>query len=93
MKAEWRNVRRLLCVRLDSLGTSACARPPCALKEGLPGSQLTLLGSDAGAQLAPWIPEIDRVLRFAAPWMKHGSGSGHVDEEHRAATRPVTGRR
>ena len=80
MKAGWRNVRRLLCVRLDSLGDVLMCTPAMrALKEGLPGSRLTLLSSDAGAQLAPLIPEIDAVLRFAAPWMKHGSGSSRVD--------------
>ena len=82
MKTAWRNARRLLCVRLDSLGDVLMCTPAMrALKEALPGSHLTLLGSAGGAQLAPFVPEIDAVLRFAAPWMKHPVGANPVTDK------------
>jgi lipopolysaccharide heptosyltransferase II len=41
-----------------------------ALKESLPGSRVTLLTSPPGAAPAPYIPEIDDVLVYEAPWLK-----------------------
>jgi lipopolysaccharide heptosyltransferase II len=41
-----------------------------ALKESLPGSQITLMTSAAGAEPAPFLPEIDDVLVYEAPWLK-----------------------
>jgi ADP-heptose:LPS heptosyltransferase len=41
-----------------------------ALKNSLPGSRITLLTSPSGAEPAPYLPEIDQVLVYEAPWMK-----------------------
>jgi lipopolysaccharide heptosyltransferase II len=41
-----------------------------ALKTTGEGRRLTLLTSRSGAQVAPFIPDIDEVLRFDAPWVK-----------------------
>ncbi|MFM8322498.1 MAG: glycosyltransferase family 9 protein, partial [Chloroflexota bacterium] len=69
--AAWRSARRILCVRLDTLGDVLMTTPALrALKDGLPGCQLTLLTSPAGAAIASLVPEIDAVQVYPAPWMK-----------------------
>jgi lipopolysaccharide heptosyltransferase II len=69
----WQDARNLLCVRLDYLGDVLMCTPALrALKQSVPGRRITLLGSGGGAALAPYVPEIDDVVAYAAPWMKHG---------------------
>ena len=64
--------RRILCVRLDSLGDVLMCTPAIrALRDTLPGCHLTLLTSPSGAAVAPFIPELDSVIPYRAPWMKH----------------------
>jgi ADP-heptose:LPS heptosyltransferase len=66
----WRDVKNLLCVRLDSLGDVLMTTPAMrALRETL-GCRLTLLTSPAGAALDGLLPEADEVLAWRAPWMK-----------------------
>ena len=68
----WRAARRILCIRLDSLGDVLMCTPAIrALRNSLPGCHLTLLSSPSGAAVAPYIPELDAAISFAAPWMKH----------------------
>ena len=68
--SDWQGVRRLLCVRLDSIGDVLMTTPAIrAFRETL-GCRITLLASGAGAATAPYLPEIDEVIEFAAPWMK-----------------------
>lgn len=75
----WRSARRILCVRLDSLGDLLMCTPALrALRAALPGRKLTLLGSAAGAAALPFIPELDDVIVHAAPWMK-GAASDPID--------------
>ncbi len=75
----WRSARRILCVRLDSLGDVLMCTPALrALRAALPGRTLTLLGSAAGAAALPFIPELDDVIVHAAPWMK-GDASDPAD--------------
>jgi lipopolysaccharide heptosyltransferase II len=73
--SDWKRVRRLLCVRLDSLGDVLMTTPAIrAFRETL-GCSVTLLTSAAGAAAAAFVPEVDEVLRFAAPWMKAAGGA------------------
>jgi lipopolysaccharide heptosyltransferase II len=51
----------------DVLMTTPAMR---ALKSTLPGRSLTLLTSSAGADVAPFIPEVDDVISYEAPWLK-----------------------
>lgn len=68
----WQAVRRILCVRLDSLGDVLMCTPAIrALRHSLPGCHLTLLTSPSGAAVAPYIPELDAAISYRAPWMKH----------------------
>lgn len=74
MKPSWDKAKRLLCVRLDSLGDVLMCTPAMrALRETVPGRRITLLSSPGAAALQPFIPEIDDVIVYEAPWMKAGN--------------------
>jgi ADP-heptose:LPS heptosyltransferase len=63
MTAPWRQARRILCVRLDSLGDVLMCTPAMrALREAVPGRTLTLLGSPSGVAALPFIPELDDAI-------------------------------
>lgn len=67
----WERAKRILCVRLDSLGDILMTTPALrALKTAIPDRHLALLTSPAGAEVAALIPEIDEVIVYEAPWMK-----------------------
>ena len=69
--SAWQGVRRLLCVRLDSLGDVLMTTPAMrAFRESIPGCRVTLLTSPAGAAAAAHVPEVDDTIVFNAPWMK-----------------------
>jgi lipopolysaccharide heptosyltransferase II len=71
MERDWGNARKILCVRLDSLGDVLMTTPAIrALKESASDRQITLLTSPAGAAVAPLVPEIDHFIVYEAPWMK-----------------------
>src|SRR3954470_18987950 len=77
----WQNVRRLLCVRLDSLGDVLMTTPAMrAFRQSL-DCRVTLLTSAAGAAVAPFVPEIDDAIVFAAPWMKATGAAPTRDAE------------
>jgi ADP-heptose:LPS heptosyltransferase len=81
MTESWHGIRRLLCVRLDSLGDVLMTTPAMrAFCQSL-GCRITLLTSAAGAAVAPFVPEIDDVIVFAAPWMKSTTGAPTRDAE------------
>jgi lipopolysaccharide heptosyltransferase II len=68
---RWRQASNILCVRLDYLGDVLMCTPAMrALKESAPGRSLTLLTSPGGTAAAPFIPEVDAAIAYAAPWMK-----------------------
>jgi len=76
----WRQVRRLLVVRLDNLGDVLMTTPAiAALRAGMPGAQITLLGSATGAAAAPLLPDIDDAIAFDAPWVAGPGARGVVD--------------
>lgn len=72
--SAWQGVRRLLCVRLDSLGDVLMTTPAIrAFRESIPGCRVTLLTSPSGAAAAAHVPEVDDSIVFEAPWMKTAS--------------------
>jgi lipopolysaccharide heptosyltransferase II len=78
-RERWRRVQRVLAVRLDNLGDVLMTTPAlAAIRHSVPGAQLTLLTSSIGATLAPCLTDIDDVIAFDAPWVKH---AGAVDSE------------
>ena len=70
---NWATVKRLLCVRLDSMGDVLMTTPALrAFKQSGRGRSVTLLTSRAGAAVAPFVREVDDSIQFIAPWMKAG---------------------
>lgn len=70
----WKDVTRVLCIRLDSLGDVLMTTPAIrAAREA--AAHVTLLTSPAGAAVAKLVPEIDEVIVFEAPWMKAARAS------------------
>jgi lipopolysaccharide heptosyltransferase II len=73
-RADWQQARNVLCVRLDSLGDVLMCTPAMrAIKHARPDRTVSLLTSRSGAAAAPYIPELDAVLHYPAPWMKSSS--------------------
>ncbi len=72
MSAEgWGEARNVLCVRLDTIGDVLMTTPAIrALRESVAGRRITLLTSSAGARVAPFIPEVDELIVYDAPWLK-----------------------
>lgn len=76
MSTAWQSARRILCIRLDSLGDVLMCTPAfSALRASIPGCHLALLTSPSGAAVAPYIPELDAAIGYRAPWMKHGEAA------------------
>jgi lipopolysaccharide heptosyltransferase II len=83
-KIAWGLARNILCIRLDYMGDVLMATPAIrALRESGDGRRITLLTSSSGAVAARMIPEIDTVIEYAAPWMKH-SAEHKISEAHAA---------
>lgn len=70
-RVAWRDARRVLGVRLDSIGDVLMTTPALrALKESLPGREIALLTSPSGAEAGRLCPVVDEVIVYDAPWMK-----------------------
>lgn len=66
----WKGCTNLLCIRLDNMGDILMTSPALrALKDSFDDVKLTLLTSTRGALIVPFVPEIDDVLMFDAPWV------------------------
>lgn len=64
----WRDARRILLVRLDSLGDVILTTPAIhAVKESQPAAHLTLLASSVGAQAGRLNPDLDGVVVYDSP--------------------------
>ncbi len=69
---SWHHLKRILCVRLDSIGDVLMTTPALRALTKLPGRpELTLLTSLAGASVGHMIPEIDEVWSEEVAWLKH----------------------
>ncbi|MDR8033024.1 glycosyl transferase, partial [Burkholderia cenocepacia] len=85
--------RRILCVRLDSIGDVLMTTPALrALKEGGHDRRLTLLTSRTGAALAKHLPMVDDVWSYDAPWVKHPDVRGDPVADHDMIDRLLAGR-
>jgi ADP-heptose:LPS heptosyltransferase len=91
---RWQDARRLLCVRLDTLGGVLLCTPAMrTLRAALPGRTLTLLSSPSGAAAAPFLPEIDAVITADVPWMNGGTAPSRAGDDMAAlAARLAAGR-
>lgn len=72
--SDWGAARRILAIRLDSLGDVLMTTPALAALRAAPATKyLALLTSPAGAAAARLVPGIDEVIEYEAPWMKAGA--------------------
>jgi lipopolysaccharide heptosyltransferase II len=65
----WASARRLLAVRLDTIGDVLMTTPALRALRGRDG-HVTLLTSPTGAEAARLVPEVDDVIVYEAPWLK-----------------------
>jgi len=71
MMGDWSAVRRVLCVRLDSVGDVLMTTPALGAAKGPAGERhVTLLTSPAGAAVAELAPSVDDIIVYDAPWLK-----------------------
>jgi lipopolysaccharide heptosyltransferase II len=86
--SSWDRARRVLGVRLDTIGDVLMTTPALrALKESAPGRHVTLLTSSAGAAVAPFVPELDDVIVYDAPWLKATAARADSRPEYEMADR------
>jgi lipopolysaccharide heptosyltransferase II len=70
-QGDWTSARNIVCFRLDTLGDVLMTAPAIrALKEAVPDRRVTLVTSGPGAEAAALVPHIDRIMVYAAPWLK-----------------------
>jgi lipopolysaccharide heptosyltransferase II len=69
MSGRWERARRLLAIRLDSLGDVLMTGPALRALASR-GAHVTLLTSPAGADPARLLPGVEEVIVYDAPWMK-----------------------
>ena len=73
LAGPWGEARRLLVVRLDNIGDVVMTGPVLrALKENLPGSNITLMASPGGSKAAPLLPWVDEALSWRVIWQDLG---------------------
>jgi ADP-heptose:LPS heptosyltransferase len=66
---EFASIRRILTIRLDNIGDVIMLGPALRnLRVLFPGSQLTLMASPGGSQVAPLLPWVDDVFTWRAIW-------------------------
>ncbi|MCM5679479.1 glycosyltransferase family 9 protein [Schlegelella sp. S2-27] len=77
----WRDVRRVLAVRLDNLGDVVMTTPALgAVRESLPEAHIALLCSSSGGAVARHLSDIDETIVYDAPWVK-GRAPRAVDDD------------
>jgi ADP-heptose:LPS heptosyltransferase len=71
MRSDWYECKHILCIRPDNLGDLLMSTPAIrALKETFL-CKITVLTSSAASSIAPMIREIDDVIVYDLPWVKH----------------------
>src|SRR4051794_16729113 len=84
----WEGAKRVLAVRLDSLGDVLMTAPALrAIKESGAERRITLLTSPAGAEAGRLSPGVDDVIPFSAPWMKSTQPRANSAAEHEVVRR------
>jgi lipopolysaccharide heptosyltransferase II len=77
----WRQIRRLLAVRMDNLGDVLMTTPAlAAAAASVRGIEITLLGGPAAAALAAHLPMVQHVISARVPWVRH-EGDVIADDE------------
>lgn len=68
---SWEKCRNILCIRPDNMGDLLMTQPAiAALKNNNKNLKITVLTSQKGAKIAPFIKEVDEVIVADLPWIK-----------------------
>lgn len=86
MSGRWERAKRLLAIRLDSLGDVLMTGPALRALASR-GAQVTLLTSAAGADAARLLPAVEDVVVYDAPWMKATAPRSGPTQDHAMITR------
>jgi lipopolysaccharide heptosyltransferase II len=79
---NWSECKKIMCVRLDNIGDLLMTTPAIrALKETDPSREIIVLTSEAGADVAPLVPEINGSLVYNAPWVKASCAKASEKED------------
>ncbi|SSW67126.1 Lipopolysaccharide core heptosyltransferase RfaQ [Achromobacter veterisilvae] len=79
MAWDWRECSHVLCVRLDNMGDVLMCSPAFRALKQSGARRLSLLTSESGGRLAPYVPEVDTVLAYDAAWIKNGARGSEQD--------------
>ena len=83
--AACRQVRRVLAVRLDAIGDLLLTEPALGiLRQRFPEARIDLVANPTSAAVLEGNPNIDRLVRYGAPWHAAWRG-GAVDWKREAA--------
>lgn len=67
---EWKECRKILCVRPDNMGDLLMSAPAIAALKKTFECHLTVLTSSMAAGIAACVPAIDAVIEWNVPWVK-----------------------
>lgn len=80
MKNKWNEFKNILCLRMDNFGDVLMAQPALrALKQSFPKTKLTLLTSSVGGVIVKYLPEVDKLIAFDAPWVRLENNSNNSE--------------
>ncbi|MEZ4599691.1 MAG: glycosyltransferase family 9 protein [Syntrophotaleaceae bacterium] len=66
---KWNKVRRLLVIRMDNIGDMVMLGPALqAIRENLPGAEISMLASPSGSQVMPLLPSVAETIEWRASW-------------------------
>lgn len=83
MSQTWNNAKKILCIRLDTIGDVIMTTPAMrALKTSHCDRHITLMTSSAGAVVAPLLPDIDDLIIYDSPWLKATANRQNSDPEY-----------
>ncbi|MES1024646.1 lipopolysaccharide heptosyltransferase II [Gloeocapsa sp. BRSZ] len=79
----WDNAKKILCVRLDTIGDVLMTTPAIsALKNSHQDRHITLMTSTAGSAIAPLLKDIDDLIVYDSPWLKATAPRKNSDPEY-----------
>jgi ADP-heptose:LPS heptosyltransferase len=73
--SSWKNSNRLLCVRPDNMGDLLMSAPAISAIKERYRCHITLLTSPMAKEISSYIPGVDEVIIWKAPWVQ-GSEAG-----------------
>lgn len=73
---RWSGLNNILCIRPDNMGDLIMSGPALRMLKQSFNAHITVLTSTMAAAVAPFMPEVDKVITFDMPWVKTESATG-----------------